>query len=109
MAELYFLIPGTVCNYLEDYSKAVGYMEKAIKLAEDNDPENLPTYLINLGMIKIQKVCSDFRLRYFLFHPADPRGITSGEVYQEFQPIYDIFRRPGAKGCSDHRFRAPPA
>ena len=31
------------------------------------------------------------------------------EVYQEFQPSYDIFRRSSAKGCSDHRFRAPPA
>ena len=31
------------------------------------------------------------------------------EVFQAFQPSYDIFRRSGAKGCSDHRFRAPPA
>ena len=31
------------------------------------------------------------------------------EVYRDFQPSYDIFRRSGAKGCSDHRFRAPPA
>ena len=30
------------------------------------------------------------------------------QVYQEFEPIYDIFRRSGAKGCSDHRFRTPP-
>ena len=29
------------------------------------------------------------------------------EVYQEFQPSYDIFHRSGANGCSDHRFRAP--
>ena len=29
----------------------------------------------------------------FLFHPADPRGITDREVYQEFQPSYDILRR----------------
>ena len=46
----------------------------------------------------------------FLFHPAaDPQGITSRVVYQKFQPCYDIFRRSGAKGCSDHRFRAIPA
>ena len=31
------------------------------------------------------------------------------EVYQEFQPSYDIVRRFDAKGCSDHRFRAPLA
>ena len=31
------------------------------------------------------------------------------EVYQEFQPRYDILRWSGAKSCSDHRFRAPPA
>ena len=32
------------------------------------------------------------------------------EVYQELQPSYDIFRRSGAKGSSDHSgFRAPPA
>ena len=31
------------------------------------------------------------------------------EVYQVFQPSCDIFRRSCAKGCSDHRFRAPPA
>ena len=41
-----------------------------------------------------------------LFHPADPQEITSGEVYQEFNPSDDIVRRSGAKGCSDHRFRA---
>ena len=28
------------------------------------------------------------------------------EIYQEFQPSYDIFRRSGAKGCSNHRFLA---
>ena len=43
------------------------------------------------------------------FYPADPGRITSREVYQEFQPSDDIFRRSGAKGCSDHRFRAPTA
>ena len=31
------------------------------------------------------------------------------EVYQEFQHSYDIFRRSGAKGCSEQRFCAPPA
>ena len=31
------------------------------------------------------------------------------EVYQEFQPSYNIVRRSSAKGCLDHRFRAPPA
>ena len=31
------------------------------------------------------------------------------EVHQQFQPRYDIFRSSGAKGCLDHRFRAPPA
>ena len=31
------------------------------------------------------------------------------EVYLEFQTSYDIFLRSGAKSCSDHRFRAPPA
>ena len=35
----------------------------------------------------------------FFFYPADPQGITSREVYQEFQPSYDIFHRSGAKGC----------
>ena len=29
----------------------------------------------------------------FFFHPADPRGITHREVYQEFQRSYDIFHR----------------
>ena len=29
---------------------------------------------------------------FFFFHPADPRG-SHREVYQEFQPSYDIFRR----------------
>ena len=41
-----------------------------------------------------------------LFYPADPRGITYREVYQEFQPSDDLFHRSSAKGCSDHRFRA---
>ena len=45
----------------------------------------------------------------FFFYPADPQVITYREVYQEFQPSCDIFRRSGAKGCLDHRFRAPPA
>ena len=30
----------------------------------------------------------------------------SHKVYREFQLSYDVFHRPGAKGCSDHRFRA---
>ena len=42
-----------------------------------------------------------------LFHPVDPRGITSREVYHDFQPGYDIFHRSGATGCSDHTFCAP--
>ena len=45
----------------------------------------------------------------FLFPPADPWGITSKEVYQEFQRGYDIFRRSDAKGCLDNMFRAPSA
>ena len=28
------------------------------------------------------------------------------KVYRKFQPRYDIVRRSGAKGCSDHRFHA---
>ena len=39
----------------------------------------------------------------FSFHPL---GVTSREVYREFQPSDDIFRRSGAKGFSDQRFRA---
>ena len=39
---------------------------------------------------------------------AYSQGRSHREVYREFQPSYDIFRRYGAKGCSDHRFRAPP-
>ena len=42
----------------------------------------------------------------FIYPAADPRGITSREVYQKFQSSYDIFRGSGAKCCSDHRFRA---
>ena len=48
-----------------------------------------------------------FSFQEFLFHPADPLGITSREVYRECQPSYDVFRRSGAKGCSDHGFHAP--
>ena len=41
----------------------------------------------------------------FFFHPAaDPLRITSREVYQEFQPSYDI----DGRGCLDQRFRAQP-
>ena len=42
------------------------------------------------------------------FKPAEPRGITSREVYRDFQPSLTS-SAGGAKGCSDHRFRAPPA
>ena len=31
------------------------------------------------------------------------------EVYQEFQPGYDIVHRSGAKGCLDHWLHAPLA
>ena len=34
----------------------------------------------------------------FLFHPADPPGITDRVDHHEFQPSYDIYRRSGAKG-----------
>ena len=35
---------------------------------------------------------------------------SHGEVYREFQPSYDIFRRSGVKGCLDHSgFCAPAA
>ena len=44
----------------------------------------------------------------FFFNPADPRGITSREAYQDFQSSLTS-SAGGAKGCSDHRFRAPPA
>ena len=49
-------------------------------------------------------VCAkdDRHIRHLFFHSADPQGITS----REFQPSHDIFRRPGAKGCLDHRYRA---
>ena len=55
----------------------------------------------------------DFDLKKYIFappvfvHPAVPQG-SHREVYQEFRPSYDIFGRSGAKGCSDHRFRAHP-
>ena len=62
----------------------------------------------------LQKNCTVWRFfaleivisELFFFHSVDPRGITDREVYQEFQPSYDIFHRSRAKGCSDHRFRA---
>ena len=45
---------------------------------------------------------------FFFFYPADPRGITSREVDRDFQP--SLTSSAGvARGCSDHRFRAPPA
>ena len=37
----------------------------------------------------------------FLFHPADPQGITNSN------PVMTS-SAGGAKGCSDHRFRALP-
>ena len=43
---------------------------------------------------------------FFLLTHEEPH--TGREVYQEFQPNDDLFCRCGAKGCSDHRFRAPP-
>ena len=49
-----------------------------------------------------------FTLPFFSFILLIHEG-SHREVYQEFQPSYDIFLRSGAKGCSDHRFRAPPA
>ena len=43
------------------------------------------------------------------FNPADPRGITWGDLLG-FPTQLDIFHRYGAKGCSDHSgFRAPSA
>ena len=53
----------------------------------------------------------DKQLLYFIlfcFNLLTQEG-SDREVYQEFQHSYDIVRRSGAKGCSDHRFRAPPA
>ena len=43
-------------------------------------------------------IASNENQTLFFFHPANLRGITSREVYQEFQPSDDIFRRSGAKG-----------
>ena len=40
----------------------------------------------------------------FFFNPADPHR----EAYRDFQPSL-ASSAGGAKGCSDHRFRAPPA
>lgn len=42
---------------MEDHSKAVSYFEKAVKMAEKTGDENLPTYLVNLGMARIRQVC----------------------------------------------------
>ena len=41
---------------------------------------------------------------YILFHHADPRGRSTGIT----NPVMTS-SAGGAKGCSDHRFRAPPA
>ena len=46
------------------------------------------------------------KIFFLLFHPADPRGITSREVYQDFQPNLTS-SAGGAKSCLDHRFCAP--
>ena len=45
---------------------------------------------------------------FFCFILLTQEG-SDREAYQEFQPSYDIFRRFGARGYSDHRFRAPLA
>ena len=42
----------------------------------------------------------------FCFILLTHKRLHREEVYREFQPSYGIFRRSGAKGCSDHRFRA---
>ena len=51
-----FPFSGTAANYMEQYSKAVDLLKEAIALAREHDPDNLSTYLINLGMIYLQRV-----------------------------------------------------
>ena len=46
---------------------------------------------------------------FFLFVILLTHEGSHRQVYQEFNPGYDIFRRSSVKGCSDDRFRAPPA
>ena len=42
-------------------------------------------------------------------HSAIPQEFTYREVYHDFQPSYDIFRRSSAKDGLDRRFCGPPA
>ena len=58
--------------------------------------------IVRSSLVRLEFICS------FFFNPADPQGITQGGL-PGFPTQLDIFRRFGAKGFSDHRFRAPPA
>lgn len=39
-----------------DYDKALNYLEKVVKLSMVTDSEDTPTYLVNLGVARLQRV-----------------------------------------------------
>ena len=44
---------------------------------------------------------------FFFFHPADPEGISQGGLPGIPTQLWHLLHRRGAKGFSEHRFRAP--
>ena len=48
------------------------------------------------------------QLLHIFHHPADPGGVTYILGEEGFPTQLDIFRRSGAKGCLDSRFRVHP-
>ena len=45
---------GTVCSLMGDDAKAVSYFAKAVALGRATGSENLPTFMVNLGMAKLK-------------------------------------------------------
>ena len=45
---------GTVCSLMGDDVKAVSYFTKAVALARSTECEDLPSFMVNLGMAKIK-------------------------------------------------------
>ena len=97
------LIRSTIlCPQFKQY--AVSKQGKPIKLLFEHSTKYILSNYCSTRPLK----CPDLGAATFFFNPADPQAITYREAYQYFQPSLTS-SAGGTKGCSDHRFRGPPA
>eukprot|EP00095_Tigriopus_kingsejongensis_P003501 maker-scaffold373_size192110-snap-gene-0.34 protein:Tk03501 transcript:maker-scaffold373_size192110-snap-gene-0.34-mRNA-1 annotation:"tetratricopeptide repeat" len=81
---------GTVASLMDDNTKAVSYFSKAVRLATTEEDENLPTYLVNLGMARIKQNMK--REALGACTRAQAMGQRSGnrEIVEESQHCLDL-------------------